>query len=260
MKNKIRILGAALLLPVLILLSYFSGAGNEQEEHSVASAPGNGFAVVELFTSEGCSSCPPADLLAEDLQKKTFGKNVYVLTYHVDYWDRLGWKDRFSSPENTARQYQYSRWFNGGTIFTPQFVINGSSQFAGFSQSNLYDAVSDALQQGHPGGLSLGLEQSAKTIQVNYDIKETESNLKLIVALVKRHDSTSIRRGENTGRLLEHVQIVQQFKTVELDKEQGAVVINKPEKFIDAQWEVIGFLQNQGTGVISAACKAELIH
>lgn len=94
---------------------------------------GEGFAVVELFTSEGCSSCPPADELLADIQKETKGKNVFLLAFHVDYWDRLGWKDRFSKEQNTDRQRQYKQWLGLNVMYTPQFVINGSSEFAGNS-------------------------------------------------------------------------------------------------------------------------------
>ena len=82
----------------------------------------NGFAVVELFTSEGCSSCPPADELLAKLQRESAEKNIYLLAYHVDYWDRLGWKDQFSSNEYTKRQQKYLDWLNLYVMYTPQSV------------------------------------------------------------------------------------------------------------------------------------------
>ena len=82
-------------------------------------ATGKGFAVVELYTSEGCSSCPPADALVAKVQKESTDKPVYILAFHVDYWNRLGWKDVFSNHDYSSRQYQYSRWLKS-EVYTPQ--------------------------------------------------------------------------------------------------------------------------------------------
>ena len=89
-----------------------------------------GFAVLELFTSEGCSSCPPADELIERIQKEAGDKSVYILAYHVDYWNRLGWKDAFSQPEFSKRQYWYHQLFTS-QVYTPQLIINGQNEFVG---------------------------------------------------------------------------------------------------------------------------------
>src|SRR4051794_39591301 len=94
------------------------------------SAPLSGTAVVELFTSEGCSSCPPADE-ALAAAAKTYTGHVYVLGYHVDYWDRLGWKDPFSNAAWTDRQTRYADLFKLNSIYTPQAIVNGKTQFTG---------------------------------------------------------------------------------------------------------------------------------
>src|SRR6476619_4430550 len=90
-----------------------------------------GFAVVELFTSEGCSSCPPADNLLARIQKEDMDKQVYLLAYHVDYWDRQGWKDRFSDAAFTQHQQQYAEWLHLNSVYTPQMVVNGKEEFVG---------------------------------------------------------------------------------------------------------------------------------
>jgi len=91
----------------------------------------HGFALVELFTSEGCSSCPPAEELAAEIQKESADRPVYVLAYHVDYWDHQGWKDRYSDPAYSQRQKDYSSWLGTSDIYTPQVVVNGRKQLVG---------------------------------------------------------------------------------------------------------------------------------
>jgi hypothetical protein len=122
--------GFLLTLPLFIL--WFctpSSAGKEKQtekKHSATSkTAAKNVAVLELFTSQGCSSCPPADRLLETYISK---ENVIVLSFHVDYWDRLGWKDPFSSNEYTKRQYRYASALNSG-VYTPQLVVNGESEW-----------------------------------------------------------------------------------------------------------------------------------
>src|SRR5437868_13384373 len=103
---------------LLALLTSFNFYGEKQ----VMTEEADGFAVIELFTSEGCSSCPPADELLAEVKKQHADKNVLVLSYHVDYWDRLGWKDPFSSGSNTDRQNYYAELFELNSIYTPQVV------------------------------------------------------------------------------------------------------------------------------------------
>src|SRR5476651_2422634 len=95
------------------------------------------FAVVELFTSEGCSSCPPADEAIAKLQKESNGKPVYILAFHVDYWNRLGWKDVFSNADYSERQNEYAKYLRLESVYTPQVVVNGKKEFVGSEESTL---------------------------------------------------------------------------------------------------------------------------
>ena len=113
-----------------------------------------GFAVVELFTSEGCSSCPPADKVVAKLLKE-HKSNVYVLGYHVDYWDDLGWKDIFSNNIFTQRQKAYAKAFKLSSVYTPQIVVNGTEQFVGSDEGKLNNAVAKNLQQ--PSNMKLNM-------------------------------------------------------------------------------------------------------
>jgi hypothetical protein len=93
---------------------------------------------------EGCSSCPPADELIDRIQKDNDNKQIYIMAFHVDYWDHQGWKDRFSDPEFSKRQRQYANWLNLQTVYTPQIVVNGATEHVGSDQ----DAI---LGQSPPG-------------------------------------------------------------------------------------------------------------
>src|ERR1700730_2635559 len=104
-----------------------------------------GFAMVELFTSEGCSSCPPADEAVGRLNG--WKNNVYVLSFHVDYWNYLGWKDIFSDPSYSKRQQDYGSVFHLSSIYTPQIIINGKVQFAGSDESRLRKEIEESLKQ-----------------------------------------------------------------------------------------------------------------
>src|ERR1700744_6104626 len=115
---------------------FIAGAFINKRKVPVTDA-GKGFAVIELFTSEGCSSCPPADALVARVQKESNDKPVYILAFHVDYWNRLGWKDVFSSAEYSERQNQYARWLKLSSVYTPQIVVNGRTEFVGSEEANL---------------------------------------------------------------------------------------------------------------------------
>ena len=111
---------------------------------SLSSKP---FVLIELFTSEGCSSCPSADKNLEKItaQAKAFGQNIYTLSYHVDYWDYLGWKDPYSTKQFSDRQRDYATQFNSNRIYTPQMVVNGKTEFVGSNQKTSQQAIKQAL-------------------------------------------------------------------------------------------------------------------
>src|SRR5580765_4213272 len=120
---------------VVVTASFSCYSSNKKTDTGIAA--GNGFAVIELFTSEGCSSCPPADEAMIDIENE-FKKNVYVIGYHVDYWNYLGWKDIFSNAGWTDRQKAYAQELKLNNIYTPQVVINGSSEFVGSDVNRLH--------------------------------------------------------------------------------------------------------------------------
>lgn len=215
----------------------------------------NGFAVVELFTSEGCSSCPPADELMAELQQEAKDKNIYLLAYHVDYWDRLGWKDQFSTNQFTNRQQHYQDWLNLHIMYTPQFIINGTTEFAGYNKPTLYSKISDALATQQTTNLSLTANTYKDLLNLHFKTNLLQKNTSLLIATIQKHGTSKVERGENGGNTLHHVQIVRQLNTVFLDKKVGNPAIEKPDNFNTKDWEVIGFVQNNVTGTITSTAK-----
>ena len=172
--------------------------------------------MVELFTSEGCSSCPPADetLAAIAALAERDGQRVYALELHVDYWNDLGWIDPFSSPAYSERQRAYAEAFGLRGIYTPQMVVNGHEEFVGSRGYLARDAITRALAT--PAKVRVAVHAtrgSAPTlIRVAYDVGPTEPvDLHLAVAIDRAE--TRVTRGENANQLLKHRHVVLAFET-----------------------------------------------
>jgi hypothetical protein len=223
----------------------------------------NGFAVVELFTSEGCSSCPPADALVANVLQEDKGLPVYILVYHVDYWDRLGWKDAFSSAAYSDRQRQYAGWLKSAEIYTPEIVVNGGQGFVGSEAAILRKAISTGLQM--TDGISLALNKvtlsgGKLSWQGHVDGHPAGKRLAVQVAVVERSAVTQVKAGENNGRTLSHVQIVRNFQTAAFGSD-GAVSgdgLIWPTGLDPHQTEVIAFVQDQDNGKIVAAARSDI--
>jgi hypothetical protein len=205
---------------------------------------GTGVAVVELFTSEGCSSCPPADGVLADLarQGREGGLPVYAVAFHVDYWDGLGWPDRFASPEHTARQRAYSRAFGTPGLYTPQMVVDGSEAFVGSDRDHALDSVTRALARPATASVSLRARPSGPdAVAVDYDVKGAPAGAVLSIVVVDRSASVAVRAGENAGRTLHHTDTARALATIVLAHPSGTQVVSVPP---DATREgVIAFVQ-----------------
>jgi hypothetical protein len=216
-----------------------------------------GFAVVELFTSEGCSSCPPADQLIEKIQAAHTNDPVYILAFHVDYWDHQGWKDRFSAPEYTARQRQYANRLQLETIYTPQAVVNGATEMVGSNERSLKRAIADGLQQTAANTLLLTGTVKENSLRVEYKVTGNTNGSELVLALVQKSAASEVKAGENTGRKLSHVQVVRQLVKQELHN-QAIVNIKLNKEFNPGNWELIGMVQQKTNGHITAATRINL--
>ena len=165
--------------------------------------------VVELFTSEGCSSCPPADALLTELAKRP---NVLALSFHVDYWDGLGWKDPFSSPEATARQRNYAHLLGVGSVYTPQVVVDGNWEAVGSDRAAVEHTLAKAEQQPAALPVTLLVDKGRARIMMNSAGGGASGSVVLIGFDRSRTDT--VARGENAGRTLAHVDVVRGIEQV----------------------------------------------
>ena len=243
---------------VLLLISIFAICNAFTIKHKETVQ--NGFAVVELFTSEGCSSCPPADALVARIAQENKGRPVYILAYHVDYWDRLGWKDKFSDRTFSERQREYGKWLNLASVYTLQIVVNGSKEFIGSEEKTLRGAIKSSFTKAIGTKLEISISgRTGKTISLNYQTSQQTLGYHLRVALITNHASNKIERGENSGKTLSHVQIVREVESFSLNGKETGNVNFIPAKAIQQDSnEIIAFLQNDKTGQITAAVKTTL--
>jgi hypothetical protein len=216
-----------------------------------------GFAVIELFTSEGCSSCPPADAVVAKIQNESAGKPIYILAFHVDYWNRLGWKDVFSSVDYSQRQNQYASWLKTSEVYTPQIVVNGQKEFVGSEEGTLRNAIKTNLQKDAADQVMLSnIKVDQGKVSLSYQTQGNINHVALLVALVQKSAQTKVERGENAGHTLSHVQIVRALQSLNLKDVSGSETISLPPNFDPKGSELIAFLQNTSTGAIIGATKA----
>ncbi len=166
--------------------------------------------VVELFTSQGCSSCPPADKLLRALADQPIdGVEIIPLSWHVDYWNRLGWTDPYSSETATARQQAYARDLSARGLYTPQMVVDGRAEFVGSDRSRAHGVIKNAgNQKKYP--LELTLEKTGEIVSVkaSADIGVDTTAWNVLAILAENEISTDVKRGENSGRELHHTAVV----------------------------------------------------
>ena len=202
--------------------------------------------VVELFTSQGCSSCPPADALVSQLSHN--GGPVIPLAFHVDYWDHLGWRDQFSSREWTARQMMYVREFRLSSAYTPQMVVNGSRQFVGSNAAAMNAAIEEAARAKPAGSIALNVARKGAKINVSLRA-DAPANGDVVVVLFEDGVTTHIERGENEGRTATEDAIVRRL--VRVARGTNSVTFDA-----DPSWKrlgVVAFVQDRTTLAITAA-------
>ncbi|SNT00030.1 hypothetical protein SAMN05421770_103406 [Granulicella rosea] len=210
---------AVLLAAGLMLLSAQTTATPTQEPRDRSAI------LVELFTSEGCSSCPPADALLRQLNgaHAANGQRLIVLSEHVTYWNSLGWTDPFSAETYTQRQAAYTEKLRLDSAYTPQMVIGGIEQVVGSDRAGVERAIRKAGQQNSPASIRiLNANPEGNRLQIAYATAGETKGAEIIAVLTDDTDQSSVQRGENSGRTLAHVSVARTLTRIGKATSSGA--------------------------------------
>jgi len=204
--------------------------------------------VVELFTSQGCSSCPPADKLMHKLAKRA---DVIALALHVDYWDYIGWKDQYARPENTRRQHRYAHRGGRDVVYTPQMIINGQDDVVGARAMELSELIMHHAMS--PRTVTLTATRSGNAVRIEAEAS-TRPGAKLVVQLVRYTPSrrAKITRGENAGHTLTYANVVEAWTVL---GEWDASAPLSVEADLQGDLPGVVLIQEKGTGPILAAAR-----
>lgn len=217
-------------------------------------------AVIELFTSEGCSSCPPADMLLAKLAvaSRENGIRVFPLSFHVDYWNYLGWRDPYSQKDFSNRQAWYASQLNDNT-YTPQAVINGRYSVIGSDTKKVQGLINKSLREPASVDIQLKLVSvDEKKILAAFHLNGQWQKKNLAVALVERGLVSDVTRGENAGRKLLHENVVRQFKTLIPDNNEGSFIFQAPLLAHLEKYSLIAYVQDTVIPEILGASRLDL--
>jgi len=204
--------------------------------------------LVELFTTEGCSDCPPADKLLMELEQRQPIPNaeIIALGFHVDYFNQLGWVDRFSATEFTARQKRYIKEFKEPDVFTPQIVVDGSVEANGPKPTA--QAIVQAASSPKP--VQVLMERHGDSLQIHVRGK-LQQPVEAFIAVAEDNLETVIKAGENRGQTLHHVAVVREFQSIGHLKDDNwtqTVQLKIPSDVVKANAQVVAFLQEEHSG------------
>jgi hypothetical protein len=230
--------------------------------------------LVELFTSEGCSSCPPADTMLAKLDQlqPVPGAQIVVLSEHVDYWNHDGWTDKYSSSALTERQKEYGDRFKLNDVYTPEMVVDGETQFNGGDPKAAVRAIEEARSKPKVGVRVTSYSLDGKTLHAHIDADALPASLgvrkaDIFIAVALDHAESQVLRGENKGRDLKHVAVALAVSKVGTADNHGAfirdVVVKLPSAVDAANLRLIAFVQKPdggqvlGTSLLPAGKKGE---
>jgi hypothetical protein len=237
---------------VIAAFTTVGGCGQVADDPVSATQPtgvtSHSFAVIELFTSEGCSSCPPADALLSGLLDRARRQKIpiFALAFHVDYWNHLGWVDRFSFPEASLRQKRYAAAFGSDDIYTPQMFVNGNAGFVGSDAKEMDKQLYTAMSRTEL--VDIALDSDAVVggkFTLSYRVTGPATGDLLNIALVERNATTAVHLGKNAGRTLTHENVVRSFLSRSLASDQiGQIHLELPPDLEPRNVAVIAYVQN----------------
>jgi hypothetical protein len=209
--------------------------------------------VVELFTSEGCSSCPPADLVLQRLEAGIGVPGAYVIALgeHVTYWDQLGWKDRFSADVFTKRQEDYTWQFRTDSAYTPQMIVNGQAEFVGSDEQRARKEILKAAQ-GPTAKVDLAIAGDLVNIKAT-GLPAGVKDADVILAITESRLDTDVQHGENGGRKLRHTGVVRSIANIgRIDNPKDGNYATQAHYHLDPSWKpenlkLVVFLQSRKT-------------
>ena len=250
-----------------VLLGLLPSSGLWPASHPIESAPKTPV-LVELFTSEGCSSCPPADALVAKLLREQPIADVEIipLSLHVDYWDHQGWKDPFASKVFTSRQEAYAKTFGAKPIYTPQMVVDGRDELNGSDEAAARRAVQAAAVRPHLP-LRIDARAAGASVRLSIDLPAAPAAadsepIDALVALTEDDLSSVVRKGENSGRTLTHVAVVRKLESLgSLERE---AFVADGQLSLDRTWKggkmrAVAWLQGRRSRHVYGAATAALV-
>ncbi len=215
--------------------------------------------IVELFTSQGCSSCPSADIALQEIMDEAERKNqpIYGLSFHVSYWNYLGWKDPYSKKDFTARQYQYAEKRHS-QVYTPQTWINGSREFVGSRKRDIAETIQTQSKKPKSHRIEINdFTTTGNNLQFAYEVDGEMQGIQLNLALVQKEGTNYIKRGENRGRTLSHGNIVREFVTTTNPK--GKIQFEIPDDLDINEAILIAYTQKQSTFEVTGAARSNIL-
>ena len=211
--------------------------------------------LVELFTSQGCSSCPRADALMATLAEEDFGVTVARLAFHVDYWNELGWPDPFSDPKWTGRQRAYAAAARSGRVYTPQLLFDGRDRGVGVSAARVREAIAQAAARPPAADLDVSARREDGQVRVRVSGQgHGERTATVAVAVTDSGHETRVTRGENAGRRLRNDAVVRDLVRKPADGTTHELILPEPPHA--ASGKVIAFVQDPGSARILRAAVA----
>lgn len=211
--------------------------------------------IVELFTSEGCSSCPPSDEVLRRLEAQPPpGVEVIALGFHVDYWDHLGWKDRFSDAAFTARQTVYAHAFHQSSVYTPEMVVDGRIGFVGRKEATVLEVLQEAAKQPT---VPIALKMDDGALDIHLPDPAALKGAKLWLAITEDGLGDVVMAGENEGRRLLHAAVVRRLQPLGVPQD-AAVPLELPSAWRRKQLHAVVFAQDEASLVILGAASVAL--